>query len=99
MTNQNTIPRAVSVSYNKRTGKLTITLSTGVDVSFRPTSLPELATACPDNLDVIEITPSGFVVLFPRLNEGFSVPVLMRDLVTGIEASSDGRHAALRGWR
>ncbi|MGA2126739.1 MAG: DUF2442 domain-containing protein [Xanthobacteraceae bacterium] len=79
---QATEPMARSARFDRKAGEIVVTLNTGV-FSFRPECLPALAKATPDELDEIEISPSGFGLLFPRLDEGFSVPALVREFATG----------------
>jgi hypothetical protein len=72
-----TLPRAVSARYDRRIGRIVITLSTNLDVAFSPRDAEGLENASPAQLDVIEISPSGFGIHFPKLDADIYLPALL----------------------
>jgi hypothetical protein len=74
---QATTPMAVAVRYNKQANRIIISLSTKLDVMFNPADVQGLEDATPSQLEEIEITPSGFGLYFPALDEGINVPNLL----------------------
>lgn len=59
--------------YNRRAKRVVISLSTGIEVMFNPADVQGLENARPSQLEEIEITPSGFGLFFPELDEGINV--------------------------
>jgi hypothetical protein len=70
-------PCAAAVRYDNRRGRIVITLSSGIELAFRPQDAEGLERATPDDLGVIEITPSGLGIHFPRLDADFFLPALL----------------------
>jgi hypothetical protein len=70
-------PRAIAAYYNKQANRVVISLSTKVEVMFNPSDVQGLENASPSQLKQIEITPSGFGLYFPDLDEGINVPNLL----------------------
>jgi hypothetical protein len=62
------LPAAVSVRYDRRSARLVISLSSGVDISFSPKLVQGLEAAKPADLTDAQISPSGLGVHFPKLN-------------------------------
>ena len=60
------VPRAVSAHYDRKNGRVVISLSSKLDVSFSPRDAQGLENAKPPQLEDIEISPSGFGIRFPR---------------------------------
>jgi len=54
-----------------------IELSTGYEVAFPPRGAQGLERAKPADLDVIEISPSGFGLHFPKLDADLWLPALL----------------------
>lgn len=54
-----------------------IALSTGIEIAFRPRDAQGLERANPDQLDAIEISPSGFGIHFPKLDTDIYLPALL----------------------
>jgi hypothetical protein len=68
----------VSARYDARRSRVVVTLDTGVEVAF-PTRLAEgLADASPEDLAVIEISPAGLGLHWPRLDADLYVPALLQ---------------------
>ena len=61
---QATTPMAVAVHYNKKADRVVISLSTKVEVMFNPADVEGLEDATPSQLADIEITPSGFGLIW-----------------------------------
>lgn len=74
---QASIPRAVSVHYDRKNGHVVIGLSSKVTVSFSPRDAQGLEHARPSQLDEIEISPSGFGIHFPKLDADLYVAGLL----------------------
>ena len=67
-----------SARYNPRRGRVIVQLSTGVEVTF-PVKLAEgLASASPEDLAEIEISPTGLGLHWPRLDADLYVPALLQ---------------------
>ena len=68
---------AVSARYDRRSSRVVVNLSTGVQVAF-PAALAEgLAGASPVDLSAIEISPSGLGLHWPSLDADLYVPSLL----------------------
>ncbi len=70
-------PRAVSARYDRRIGRIVITLNTNLEVAFSPRDAEGLEEASPAQLDEIEISPSGFGIHFPKLDADIYLPALL----------------------
>lgn len=68
---------AERVWYERSTDRVVIKLSTGIEMAFRPKDAQGLAGAKPAQLDVIEISPSGLGLHFPKLDADIYVPALL----------------------
>ena len=74
---QAAIPRAVSAHYDRKRGRIVISLSSKLDVSFSPLDAQGLENAKPSQLEEIEISPSGFGIHFPKLDADLYLPALL----------------------
>ena len=74
---QATIPKAVAARYDSKSGRIVISLSSRVDVSFSPRDAQGLGQAKPSQLEEIEITPSGFGIHFPALDADLYLPGIL----------------------
>jgi hypothetical protein len=70
-------PRATAAKYDRRISRIVISLSTGVELAFSPHWAQGLETAKPDQLEDIEITPSGLGIHFPTLDADLYLPALL----------------------
>jgi hypothetical protein len=70
-------PKATAARYDRRTARVVVSLSTGVDISFPPHVAEGLETAKPDELATIEISPSGLGLYFPALDADIYLPALL----------------------
>jgi hypothetical protein len=74
---QDTLPRAVKARYDRRIGRVVITLNTNLEVAFAPRDAEGLEDATPAQLAPIEISPSGFGIHFPKLDADIYLPALL----------------------
>jgi len=70
-------PTAVEAHYDPDRSRIVIKLSTGDKVVFPPQRAQGLEGAKPSDLDVIEISPSGFGLHFPKLDADLWLPALL----------------------
>jgi len=70
-------PAAVAARYDAARDRVVIALSTGDELAFAPRRAQGLETAKPSDLDVIEISPSGFGLHFPKLDADVWLPSLL----------------------
>jgi hypothetical protein len=99
-----TEPRAVSARYDRKAGRIVVELTSGATFAFPPALARRLCDASPDELAEIEVSPGGYGLHWPRIDEDFSVP----GLVSGVggtakwmaakagRATSDAKAAAAR---
>jgi hypothetical protein len=74
---QSSHPRAVSARYDRRIGRVMVRLSSGLDIAFSPHDAEGLECASPEQLNPIEISPSGFGIHFPKLDADLYLPALL----------------------
>lgn len=70
-------PCATNVHYERKRDRVVIGLSTGIEVAFRPRDAQGLERAKPNQLDTIEISPSGLGIHFPKLDADIYLPALL----------------------
>ncbi len=70
-------PVAVSANYEPRMGRVVISLSSGLDLSFKPQDVQGLETSRSEDLREIEISPSGLGLHFPKLDVDLYIPGLL----------------------
>jgi hypothetical protein len=73
-----TTPTAVAARYDRRVGRVVITLSNRLEVGFKPHDVQGLETARPAQLADIEISPSGLGLHFPQLDADLYLPALLQ---------------------
>ncbi|HKV23881.1 MAG TPA: DUF2442 domain-containing protein [Candidatus Acidoferrum sp.] len=71
------IPRAIEAHYDRRTGRVVIRLSSGLEVAFAPGMAQGLENANAGQLGEIEVSPSGFGIHFPKLDADLYLPALL----------------------
>jgi hypothetical protein len=71
-------PTATAARYDRRIGRVVVSLSTGIDVSFRAPMAQGLENAKPAQLSEIEISPSGLGLHFPQLDADLYLPALLQ---------------------
>lgn len=67
----------MSARYDRRLGRVVISLSSKVDVMFAPQAAEGFGKATPAELEKIEIPPSGFGIHFPKLDADLYLPALL----------------------
>ena len=72
-----TEPRAVAARYDARTRRIVVDLASGATFAFPPALAQGLCDATPDQLAEIEISPVGFGLHWPRIDEDYTVKGLM----------------------
>jgi hypothetical protein len=70
-------PTAAAARYDRRIGRLVIDLSTGVSIAFKPRDAQGLEKAKPEQLNKIEISPSGLGLHFPAIDADIYLPGLL----------------------
>lgn len=85
---------AVRARYDRRIGRVVIGLNSGLEIAFPPRDVQGLEKARPADLDVIEISPSGLGIHFPKLDADIYVPALLQGL-TGSKAWMAAHAAAV----
>jgi hypothetical protein len=70
-------PRATSVRYERKRDQVVIGMNTGIEVAFHPRDAQGLKHARPQQLDAIEISPSGLGIHFPKLDADIYLPALL----------------------
>ncbi len=70
---------AVSARYDRRLGRVMITLNNGAIVGFPLSVLPGLEAASADDLRRIEVEGDGYGLHVPNLDADISVPNLLAD--------------------
>ena len=72
---------ATAVVYHKDTGRIVITFSSDMELSFAPENTQGLEYACAADFAEAEITPSGLGVYFPRIDADLYIPSLLQGLL------------------
>lgn len=74
-------PHATGAHYDAVRDRIVVALSTGIEISFSPKQAQGLASARPDALSEIEITPSGLGLHFPMIDADIYVPALLEGIL------------------
>lgn len=70
-------PVAVEALYDQRLGKVVVQLSSGLGIMFSPQDAQGLEDARPEDLEEIEISPSGQGLHFPAVDADVYLPGLL----------------------
>ena len=70
-------PRAVEARYDRRRDRVIVSLNNGLELAFPPHLAEGLDKGAPADLAVIEITPTGLGLRWPRLDADLYLPALM----------------------
>jgi hypothetical protein len=70
-------PTAVSATCDRRSDRVVVRLTSGIDVGFSPHDTQGLETAKPAQLDPIEISPSSLGLHFPKVDADIYLPALL----------------------
>ena len=74
-------PHAVAARYDRQNRKVIIEFSSSLTLSFSPDDAQGLENARPSQLEVIELSSSGFGVHFPKLDTDLYIPGLLEGLI------------------
>lgn len=74
-------PTAVSARYDRRSKRIVVRLSSGLDLAFAPGDAQGLEKADLPELEPIEISPSGLGLYFPKLDADLYLPGLLEGLL------------------
>lgn len=74
---QASVPRVVAARFDRRLGRVVLSLSSKVEVMFAPGDAEGLEMAGLAEMEEIEISPSGLGVHFPKLDADLYVPALL----------------------
>lgn len=72
-----TTPIATGARYDRGTDRVVVSLSSGIEIAFRPRQAQGIEHAKPHQLAKIEITPSGLGIHFPKLDADIYLPALL----------------------
>jgi hypothetical protein len=72
-----TDPRAVLARYDRKANRIVVELTSGATFAFPPALVQGLCDATPAQLGEIEVSPAGFGLHWPQLDEDYSVKGLM----------------------
>ena len=89
-------PVAESARYDRRSKRIVVRLKSGLEIAFAPRDAQGLENAKPDELEAIEISPSGLGLHFPKLDADLYLPALL-DGVMGSAAWMAARLGARGG--
>jgi hypothetical protein len=70
-------PKAVAARYDRRSDRVVVSLSSGIDIAFSPRDAQGLDKAKAAELGAIEISPSGLGLHFPKLDADLYLPPLL----------------------
>ena len=73
-------PRATSARYDPKSGRIIVELTSGATFAFPPDLVEGLCDATAVQLSEIEVSPIGYGLHWPRLDEDYSVPGLMNGI-------------------
>jgi hypothetical protein len=82
--------------HDRRSGRVVLTLASGLQVAFLPRDVQGLAQALPEQLAAIEISPSGLGLHFPALDADVYVPALLEGFF-GTQRWMAAQHGRLGG--
>jgi Protein of unknown function (DUF2442) len=74
-------PPATAARYDRKSGRVVISLGSGLDLMVSPQSVEGLENAAPAQLSVIEVSPSGFGLYFPKLDADVYLPALLEGVL------------------
>lgn len=73
--------RAVSAHYDERRARIVIALESGVEISFPPQLAEGLSDTRPEELEPIDISPSGLGLHFAKPDADLYVPALFEGVL------------------
>ncbi len=91
-------PSATAAHYDRKMGRVIVSLASGIDISFSPSAAEGLEHATDAQLNLIEITPSGLGLHFPKLDADLYLPALLEGIL-GSRKWTAARLGAIGGKR
>ncbi|MBA3889649.1 MAG: DUF2442 domain-containing protein [Gemmatimonadaceae bacterium] len=88
--------RALSVVYDRRTGRIMMELTNGIVFGFPATAIPALAHATPGQLAAVRLSPGGSGLHWEELDADLSVAGLLLSSIDRSEQVSELARAAGR---
>ncbi len=70
-------PCAIAARYDRRVSRIMVSLNNGLELAFPPHLAEGLADAKPADLAIIEITPTGLGLHWPKLDADLYLPALL----------------------
>lgn len=70
-------PVATAAKFDAKQGRIVVAMSSGLELSFKPTDVQSLEAAKPQDLAEIEISPAGLGLHFPALDADIYIPGLL----------------------
>jgi hypothetical protein len=77
---QETEPRATSARYDRESGRIIVELTSGATFAFPPELVEGLCDGTLEQLAEVQVSPTGFGLHWPSLDEDYSVPGLMNGI-------------------
>lgn len=74
-------PKAIAAHYDRRLARVVIDLNSGLSIMFRAADTEELGEASMRDLSLIEVSPSGLGIHFPRLDVDLYVPSILQGIL------------------
>ena len=74
-------PLAIAARYDRHSGRVIVSLRSGIDISFSARNAEGIEHATPSQLQAIEITPSGLGIHFPKLDADLYLPALLEGVL------------------
>ncbi len=71
---------AVAARYDPRASRIVVRLNTGLELAFPPSLTEGLAGASPEELAVVEISPAGLGLHWPKLDADVYIPALLHGI-------------------
>ncbi len=71
---------ATHVSYDAARAELVVQLYSGATVAIPRTFFPQINHATPEQLTNVELSPAGWLIVFPALDADYSVIGLLREI-------------------
>jgi Protein of unknown function (DUF2442) len=69
---------AVAAHYDRRRDRIVVSLNNGLELAFPPHIAQGLEKATAADLKVVEISPSGFGIHFPKLDAHLYLPAMLQ---------------------
>ncbi len=75
------VPHATQAMYDKRLHRVLIRLSNRLEIALNPDDHQSIQKALPEQLREIELMGKGYVIYFPKIDEGIYVPALIQGIL------------------